>query len=629
MLQSSIGAMFLFLALSFGAQATEMTFPKDYQKYRYGLFIHWSAPGGLEPRENWIKNSDGTSAMTLDEYANGLNVEKIADDIAGLGFELVYLTDFHGCGSTLHPLGALDRWRGPGYAAKRDVVREFIDALAKHGIGLVLFTHPLDGHDYPEEQQQRLGWNDPENAYKKWNDFINDVYRELVERYGDAIVGMGFDSEWGESGNEEWAGKLDLPRLRDTILGVKPDLTLVSLTGPNLICPYGMREIYDPSWFMPWKSRSEDDYNVEDWPGYTNTAAIVLGNHWTTLTKAEEGHVNLTADQLYRYTVLQTATATEGMGILWAASPYADGSWEKGTREVFAAVSQEHAQAMAEAVKHTFPSTSYPLKEGTKLATLPRGVVALRSQDDRCEYLHVMNAPTIPVLMLPPPADGKRFESASLLRDGRALKLQQNRQGLTLTLPDEVRWDPVDTVIKLTVAYDSIPTRSLAFHKPVFASSSEETQQPGFRRSEWGRIRLVDGLVEPFPKESVDWRPYGNSPVNLGWSSKPESTEESSQWVKVDLLEPHTIRRVVLHPRMDCPNKGEGFPRNFTIQISADGDTWKTVAAVADAPRPHGAQQFDCAPTAARYVRVKATRLRAMPGKEGEYRMQLAELEVF
>lgn len=53
----------------------------------------------------------------------------------------------------LHPSAASDNYRGPGYATKsRDVMGEFIE----RGIGTILFTHPLDGHDYSIEQLQEM-----------------------------------------------------------------------------------------------------------------------------------------------------------------------------------------------------------------------------------------------------------------------------------------------------------------------------------------------------------------------------------------------------------------------------------------------------------------------------------------
>ena len=53
----------------------------------------------------------------------------------------------------------------------------------------------------------------------------------------------GFDSEFGLSGNTDFAGKLDLPRLRETILSRAPNLQLYVLAAPNETCEFGHREV--------------------------------------------------------------------------------------------------------------------------------------------------------------------------------------------------------------------------------------------------------------------------------------------------------------------------------------------------------------------------------------------------
>jgi len=123
-----------------------------------------------------------------------------------------------------------------------------IAAFKARNIKVYLFTHPLDGRDYSADQQALLGFNDPSGNYQKWNDFINDVHAEIVERYGNDIVGIGMDSEFSMSGDSRWAGKLDLPRLRATILSRRAGLSLSALACPNDTCELGIKEVWRPSW---------------------------------------------------------------------------------------------------------------------------------------------------------------------------------------------------------------------------------------------------------------------------------------------------------------------------------------------------------------------------------------------
>ncbi len=390
---------------------------------RYGLFIHWV---GCSPTQGaGVTAPDGTPYLpgSLDSYANDIDVEAVADEIARLGFEYVLITDFHGFGTMLHPSEASDRWRGKGYASERDVIGEMIAALTKRGIGFVLFTHPVAGHTYTDKEE--LGWNDPTDNYKHYNDFINDIYAELSERYGNEMMGMGFDSEFGLSGNTNFVGKLDLGRLRETIFSRAPNLQLYALAGPNETCEFGHREVYDGSWHSPWKTREADDYDSETWPAYLRKTSIVQARHWATIGSAATGRANLNAAQLYRYSVLQAAVATEGPGNAWAASPYPDGTWEKEVGEVFAEVAAAMEPVRA-SLTRVYPSTSYPTLEGETLSSLKHGIVATKSTDDRIEYIHVLNPPEGKALTLPPPADGKAFASAALLATGSPVGLKQD-----------------------------------------------------------------------------------------------------------------------------------------------------------------------------------------------------------
>jgi hypothetical protein len=394
----------------------------------------------------------------------------------------------------------------------------------------------------------------------------------------------------------------------------------MALAGPNETCELGMKEIYRPSWFDPWQSRAEDDYSVETWPSYRRCVAIMQGHHWAAILPASRGQARLTAEQMYRYTVLQAGTATEGPGVCWAASPFPDGLWEKGVGEAFAKLAA-HMAPVREALRDVYPSRSYPTPEGSTLAGLPHGVVATRKTDDSVEYIHVLNPPAGRVLALPAPADDKRFTTATLLAGGAEVELTQDDTGLRLTLPGGHTWHLLNTVIRLEVAPATIAPRNFALHRPVFASSSIE-RNPGWPpRSKWNRIRLVDGQtgVTAAPK---DW-----STGNAGWSSA-RLEQDREEHVGVDLGDSVTIGEVRLYPRNDGEHAGQGFPLHFQIQLSEDGKTWITVVTKKEFPLPRDAQCFKIKPQKARYVRVLATRLRANPADDGLYSFQLAELAV-
>src|SRR5690606_16949712 len=73
-----------------------------------------------------------------------------------------------------------------------------------------------------------------------------------------------------------------------------------------------------------------------------------------------------------------------------------------------------------------------------------------------------------------------------------------------------------------------------------------------------------------------------------------------------------------------------GFPEDFTISVSNDGNTWQTVVTKTGYPIPsYGPQTFTFTSKTARYVKFEATKLRQKPTDGNTYRVQLAEFELY
>jgi len=117
---------------------------------------------------------------------------------------------------------------------------------------------------------------------------------------------------------------------------------------------------------------------------------------------------------------------------------------------------------------------------------------------------------------------------------------------------------------------------------------------------------------------------------SFGWSSNSNLAVNHTESVTVDLGAEQTVGGVALWPKdFDRTLVGNDFPIDFTIAVSDDGSTWDPVVTETGYPKPtDGAEQDFSFPTRpARYVRVEGTNLRNDEG--GQYRMQLAEFEVF
>ena len=139
-----------------------------------------------------------------------------------------------------------------------------------------------------------------------------------------------------------------------------------------------------------------------------------------------------------------------------------------------------------------------------------------------------------------------------MLRSGRPARVKQTDKGVRIDVPWQDAWDPIDTVIKLSVARGF----GLIAGRKAIAMSGEEV--PG-----WGLDRATDG------------------DRNTGWSS--QVSRESKPWITIDLQDSVDIERVHLFARVFKDNKvGHCFPRDFTFSVSDDGKAFRDVLSVTD-----------------------------------------------
>jgi hypothetical protein len=119
-------------------------------------------------------------------------------------------------------------------------------------------------------------------------------------------------------------------------------------------------------------------------------------------------------------------------------------------------------------INNTLITTSFSSTQGSRLATLSHGLVATQSVDGLHKYMHVLRTPTgnaekgreryLNILQLPAPADGKTFLKAVVPTSGCEVKMEQSERGIMLEVPRLDAWDPIDTVIRLTIQNPGTPS---------------------------------------------------------------------------------------------------------------------------------------------------------------------------
>jgi len=184
----------------------------------------------------------------------------------------------------------------------------------------------------------------------------------------------------------------------------------------------------------------------------------------------------------------------------------------------------------------------------------------------------------------------------------------------------------------------SQPYWNAALAKPVTASSNH---QPADEKENWDAGKLTDGTR------------INTRAGHRGWCSALRDAPEATEWVQIDLGEPVPVHAVNLWPldhgdawqppdgsmpfvsSDELDQSFDGFPVNFRIVVSADGQKWEEVVRrenhrppvnglkPADVTGPE-AFRFEARPV--RYLKLEITRLR-QTRSFGKYAACLAEIE--
>lgn len=161
------------------------------------------------------------------------------------------------------------------------------------------------------------------------------------------------------------------------------------------------------------------------------------------------------------------------------------------------------------------------------------------------------------------------------------------------------------------------PSENFALGKSVAVSSSVSESETDYSTA-WNKDYLVDGEVRSLEE------------VNNGWLSG----EGDGQTVVIDLDDVQSINRVDLYAinwfsdeRGKDGIVGQGYPKDFTIDVSEDGVDWSSVVEFEDVLRPTIAQNtYEFETVAARYVRISTIDNRQMSDDD---RVALSEIKVF
>lgn len=190
----------------------------DFENMGFGMFVHWGLYSQLgmgewtyslhkRKMEDYKKLSDTFTAEDFD-------AEELVLTAKNAGCKYITLTTRHHDGFSLYDTKGLCDFDAPHSAAKRDLIREFVDACNKHGI-VPFFYHTT------------LDWYNPdfENDFDNYLEYLRKSVEVLCENYG-KIGGLWFDGNWSKEDADWKEGELYA-----TIRKHQPDAIIVNNTG--------------------------------------------------------------------------------------------------------------------------------------------------------------------------------------------------------------------------------------------------------------------------------------------------------------------------------------------------------------------------------------------------------------
>jgi len=154
---------------------------------KYGLFVHFSS--GSTPFIGGPRLGDQYQKM-VDLFDVDAFVEKVVET----GASWVCFTCAHGTQNWPGPSKTIDSIK-LGFTCKRDLIRELIDGLGKHGIRLMLYYNPNSGME--DLYGNTYGNGDTPDPTGYFN-FLESLFREVSLRYGkDLATTAGYIDDCG------------------------------------------------------------------------------------------------------------------------------------------------------------------------------------------------------------------------------------------------------------------------------------------------------------------------------------------------------------------------------------------------------------------------------------------------
>ena len=207
---------------------------------RFGMFIHWGLYA-LPARHEWVKNHERITNDQYQKYFDEFNPDlfdpkKWAKQAKAAGMKYAVLTSKHHEGFCLFD-SRFTNYKATNTSAKRDLIKEYVDAFRAEGIKIGFYYSLIDWHhpDYTIDRvHPQRPLQDSDSAYERLNKgkdmakyrvYLHNQVKELLTNYGKIDIlwlDFSFPGKYGK-GKDDWAAVELLKQIRKLQPGIIVD----------------------------------------------------------------------------------------------------------------------------------------------------------------------------------------------------------------------------------------------------------------------------------------------------------------------------------------------------------------------------------------------------------------------
>lgn len=207
---------------------------KWFANDRFGMFIHWGLYS-IPARGEWVRSNEEISNEEYEQYFEEFNPVNYdpkvwAKAAKNAGMKYGVLTAKHHEGFCLWDTKTTD-YKAMNTKAKKDLVKEYVDAFRNEGLKVGLYFSTIDWHhkDFPaygdrqHPMRNNEDFKDVKHDFNNYLEFMHNQVEELMSNYG-KIDMLFFDFSYDDLVGEAWKAT-ELVRM---IRRLQPDIIMNS-----------------------------------------------------------------------------------------------------------------------------------------------------------------------------------------------------------------------------------------------------------------------------------------------------------------------------------------------------------------------------------------------------------------